>query len=81
MLKPKRKITRKEIKKDPFLESIDKLENNFKQNKKTYLNIAIGLIASVLVINILLNKQSQKNIDSNSDLGINNKVFESDSTN
>ena len=70
MLKPKRKITRKEIKKDPFLESIDKLENNFEQNKKTYLKIAIGLIASVLVINILLNKQSQKNIDSNSDLGM-----------
>ena len=70
MLKPKRKITRKEIKKDPFLESIDKLENNFEQNKKTYLNIAIGLIAIVLVINILLNKQSQKNIDSNSDLGM-----------
>tara|TARA_B100001105_G_C22278470_1_gene394209 strand:+ start:77 stop:745 length:669 start_codon:yes stop_codon:yes gene_type:complete len=70
MLKPKRKITRKEIKKDPFLESIDKLENNFEQNKKTYLNIGIGLIASVLVINILLNKQSQKNIDSNSDLGM-----------
>ena len=70
MLKPKRKITRKEIKKDPFLESIDKLENNFEQNKKTYLIIAIGLIASILVINILLNKQSQKNIDSNSDLGM-----------
>ena len=70
MLKPKRKITRKEIKKDPFLESIDKLENNFEQNKKTYLNIAIGVIAIVLVINILLNKQSQKNIDSNSDLGM-----------
>ena len=70
MLKPKRKITRKEIKKDPFLESIDKLENNFEQNKKTYLNIAIGLIASILVINILLNKQSQKNIDSNSYLGM-----------
>ena len=70
MLKPKRKITRKEIKKDPFLESIDKLENNFEQNKKTYLSIAIGLIASILVINILLNKQSQKNIDSNSDLGM-----------
>ena len=70
MLKPKRKITRKEIKKDPFLESIDKLEYNFEQNKKTYLSIAIGLIASILVINILLNKQSQKNIDSNSDLGM-----------
>ena len=78
MLKPKRKITRKEIKKDPFLESIDKLENNFEQNKKTYLNIAIGLIASILVINILLNKQSQKNIDSNSDLGMGLVAFDNE---
>ena len=37
MLKPQRKITRKEIKRDPFLETIDKIEYNFEQNKKTYL--------------------------------------------
>ena len=70
MLKPQRKITRKEIKRDPFLETIDKIEYNFEQNKKTYLNIALGLIAVIISGNFLLNKQSQKDIDSNSALGI-----------
>ena len=70
MLKPQRKITRKEIKRDPFLETIDKIEYNFEQNKKTYLNIALGLIAVIISVNVLLNKQGQKDIDSNSALGI-----------
>ena len=70
MLKPQRKITRKEIKRDPFLETIDKIEYNFEQNKKTYLYIALGLIAVIISVNILLNKQGQKDIDSNSALGI-----------
>ena len=70
MLKPQRKITRKEIKRDPFLETIDKVEYNFEQNKKTYLNIALGIIAVIIFVNVLLNKQSQKDIDSNSALGI-----------
>ena len=70
MLKPQRKITRKEIKRDPFLETIDKIEYNFEQNKKTYLYIALGLIAVIISVNVLLNKQGQKDIDSNSALGI-----------
>ena len=70
MLKPQRKITRKEIKRDPFLETIDKIEYNFEQNRKTYLYIALGLIAVIISGNFLLNKQSQKDIDSNSALGI-----------
>ena len=70
MLKPQRKITRKEIKRDPFLETIDKIEYNFEQNKKTYLNIALGIIAVIILVNVLLNKQGQKDIDSNSALGI-----------
>jgi len=70
MLKPQRKITRKEIKRDPFLETIDKIEYNFEQNKKTYLNIVLGLIAVIISVNVLLNKQGQKDIDSNSALGI-----------
>ena len=70
MLKPQRKITRKEIKRDAFLETIDKIEYNFEQNKKTYLNIALGIIAVIIFVNVLLNKQSQKDIDSNSALGI-----------
>ena len=70
MLKPQRKITRKEIKRDPFLETIDKIEYNFEKNKKTYLKIALGIIAVIIFVNFLLNKQSQKDIDSNSALGI-----------
>ena len=70
MLKPQRKITRKEIKRDPFLETIDKIEYNFEQNKKTYLNIVLGIIAVIIFVNVLLNKQGQKDIDSNSALGI-----------
>ncbi len=70
MLKPQRKITRKEIKRDPFLETIDKIEYNFEQNKKTYLYVALGLIAVIISVNVLLNKQSQKDIDSNSALGM-----------
>ena len=70
MLKPQRKITRKEIKRDPFLETIDKIEYNFEQNKKTYLNIALVLIGVIISVNVLLNKQGQKDIDSNSALGI-----------
>ena len=69
MLKPQRKITRKEIKRDHFLETIDKIEYNFEQNKKTYLYIALGLIAVIISVNVLLNKQVQKDIDSNSALG------------
>ena len=70
MLKPQRKITRKEIKRDPFLETVDKIEYNFEQNKKTYLYIALGLIAVIIGVNSLLNKQVQKDIDSNSALGM-----------
>ncbi len=70
MLKPHRKITRKEIKRDPFLETVDKLEYNFEQNKKTYMNIALAIIVGVFIINFLLNKQAQKEFDSNSALGI-----------
>ena len=70
MLKPQRKITRKEIKRDPFLETVDKIEYNFEQNKKTYLKIALGIIAVIIFVNFLLNKQSQKDFDSNSALGI-----------
>ena len=76
MLKPKRRITRKEIKRDPFLETIDKLENSFERNKKFFLNIALCLIAGIFIINFLLKKQEQKSTDSNSALGMAMVAFE-----
>ena len=76
MLKPKRKITRKEIKRDPFLDTIDKIENSYEKNKKTFLNIMLAVIAGIFIINFLLKKQHQKNIDSNSALGVAMVAFE-----
>ena len=69
MLKPHKIITRKEIKRDPFLETVDRLEYNFEKNKKTYMNIALAMIAGFFIINFLLNKQRQKELDSNTALG------------
>ena len=76
MLKPKRKITRKEIKRDPFLETIDKIENSYEKNKKTFLNIIVAALAGIFIINFLLKKHDQKNIDSNSALGVAMVAFE-----
>ena len=76
MLKPKRKITRKEIKRDPFLETIDKIENSYDKNKKLFLNFLLALIAGFFIINFLIKKNHQKNIDSNSALGIAMVAFE-----
>ena len=69
MLKPKRKITRKEIKRDPFLETVDKLESNIYKNKKLYINIIIGLMLATIAFNIIKNKRAERLQTANSSLG------------
>ena len=49
MLKPSRKILRKEIKKDPFLETIEKIENGFEKNRKTVINVLIFFVAIIII--------------------------------
>lgn len=70
MLKPKRKITRKEIKKDPLLETIDLIEAKFEKNKKIYSNTAILVFLVLIGGYIFTNKQNNNKIDSNSALGV-----------
>ena len=70
MLKPKRKITRKEIKKDPLLDTIDSIEAKFEKNKKTYGNAAILVFLVLIGGYIFTNKQNQNKIESNSALGV-----------
>ena len=70
MLKPKRKITRKEIKKDPLLEKIDSVQAKFEKNKKTYGNVAILVFLILIGGYIFKNKQNQNEIDSKSALGM-----------
>tara|TARA_B100001175_G_scaffold61829_1_gene50117 strand:+ start:64 stop:732 length:669 start_codon:yes stop_codon:yes gene_type:complete len=70
MLKPKRKITRKEIKKDPLLETIDLIEAKFEKNKKTYGNVVMLVFLVLIGGYIFTNKQNQNKIESNSALGV-----------
>ncbi len=55
MLKPKRKISRQEIKKDPFLEFINNAQNWFQDKKKLIYRVTFGVIAVVAVVYFLNN--------------------------
>jgi predicted negative regulator of RcsB-dependent stress response len=65
MLKPKKKITKKEIKKDPFLEALYNFRNRFLENQKLITRIVIGVVAVVVVVLILNRRASvaQENAD------------------
>ena len=69
MLKPKKKITKKEIRRDPFLESIDKAQAHISESRTTYMKVALGLIAVLIGYNVITEKRSQKNLDANAALG------------
>ena len=69
MLRPKKKITRKEIQRDPFLESVDQAQTHLEENRSLYLKIAIGVIVALLFFNIRSNRQAQYNIEASASLG------------
>ena len=69
MLRPKKKITRKEIQRDPFLESVDQAQAHLEDNRSLYLKIAIGIIVALLFFNIRSNRQAQYNIEASASLG------------
>ena len=60
MLKPKRKITRKEIEKDPFLEGVYSLRQHFENKKQQYLKIVGAVIAFILIV-LFVNRNSVTN--------------------
>ena len=45
MLKPRRKIIKKELKKDPYIEFLAKAKNNVDENKTLYMRWALGAVA------------------------------------
>ena len=69
MLKPSRKILRKEIKKDPFLETVEKIENGFEENRKTILNVLIFFVAIIIAGSIYVNNQNDIDLESSSAFG------------
>jgi len=58
MLKPKRKILRKEIQRDPFLESIFSLREHLVEKKQIYTRGAIVLVGIVLLGYLYTNNHS-----------------------
>jgi tetratricopeptide (TPR) repeat protein len=70
MLKPKKKITRKEIKKDPVLEKISQAEHFLREKHKPVLYVTIA-VAVVIVISIaLIRSKINANREASGELGI-----------
>ena len=68
MLKPNRKILRKEIKKDPLIETLEKIESRFEKNRKAFINFSFFFIALVIGGIIFMNNQKDTELESNSAL-------------
>ena len=62
MLKPRRKINKKELKKDPYIEFLARTKNNVDENKTLYMRWALGAVA-LLVIVVLFSNNLQKSKD------------------
>ena len=69
MLKPKKNITVKEIKRDPFLESIDKVQAHYNQKRYYYFNIVLALTVIVIGLNLYNRNKDFENKQSSIALG------------
>ena len=69
MLRPKKKITRKEIQRDPFLESVDQAQAHLEDNRSLYLKIGIGLIAVILFFNFRSDQNAKHGTEASATLG------------
>ncbi len=69
MLKPKRKISKREIQKDPFLEFINNGQQWLHDNKKIIYQVAFGVIVVVTVIYFLNNNRISSGTASEALLG------------
>lgn len=57
MLKPKKKITRKEIRKDPLLESLANVQTHLEEKRSLYIRVGIGILAIVAVVLFMTNRR------------------------
>ena len=69
MLKPKKKITRKDIQRDSFLETIDKAQAHLENSRSSYVKIGIGIIIAIIAFNIYSDKNSQNDSSADASLG------------
>ncbi len=69
MLRPKKKITKKEIQRDPFLESVDQAQAHLEENRSNYLKAGLVVLGLLIAYNVISDKRSQARIDASSSLG------------
>ena len=63
MLKPRRKIIKKELKKDPYIEFLARAKNNLDKNQSMYQKILLGAVVVIIAIVALVNNyQDNKSI-------------------
>ena len=69
MLRPKKKITKKEIQRDPFLETVDQAQAHLEENRSKYLQVGIGIVALFIGFNVISNNSQIMEKDASSSLG------------
>ena len=69
MLRPKKKITKKEIQRDPFLETVDQAQGHLEENRSRYLQIGFVILAILIGFNISSNNSQRANEEASSYLG------------
>ena len=69
MLKPKKNITVKEIKRDPFLESIDKVQAHYNKKRSYYFNFLLAFTVIVIGLNLYNRNKNFENKQSSIALG------------
>ena len=69
MLRPKKHITKKEIQRDPLLESVDQAQAHIEKNRSMYTMVGIGLVAILIGFNIISDKRKKNSVEASSSLG------------
>lgn len=69
MLKPKKKITKKEIKRDPLLETTFKAQTYLKKNRASVTRIAIGVAVVVIIAYVLIGQNRTRNTEARTAFG------------
>ena len=62
MLKPRRKIIKKELKKDPYIDFLSRAKNNVDENKKLYTRLVLGTVVIIVVL-LFFRNNSQNSKD------------------
>jgi len=70
MLKPNKKLTKKEIQHDPLLEFLNNVQLNLKGNKNRYLQIFGGAVLAIVLIFALTDRMQDSALETESNLGL-----------